>query len=60
MRDKSYDGETYKKRSVCEGFVGALTNWFGEDVPCSLDNTTTILYKSINRIDTLRLVVYLI
>ena len=40
IRDKSYDGETYKKRSVCEGFFGALTNWFGEGVPCFLDNTT--------------------
>ena len=41
IRDKSYDGETYKKRSVCEGFFGALTNWFGEDVLCFLDNITT-------------------
>jgi hypothetical protein len=40
IRDKSYDGDTYKKRSVCEGFFGALTNRFGEDVPCFLDNTT--------------------
>ena len=40
MQDKSYDGEKYKKRSICEGFFGALTNWFEEGVPCFLDNTT--------------------
>jgi hypothetical protein len=33
IRDKSYDGEMYQKRSVCECCFGALTNWFGEDVP---------------------------
>jgi len=26
IRDKSYDGEMYQKRSVCEGFFGAITN----------------------------------
>jgi len=40
IRDKIYDGEMYQKRSIYEGFFGALTNWFGEDVPCFLDNTT--------------------
>jgi hypothetical protein len=33
IRDKSYEGEMYMKRSIYEGFFGALTNWFGEDVP---------------------------
>ena len=32
IRDKSYDGDKYKKRSICGGFFGALTNWFGEGV----------------------------
>ena len=40
IRDKSYDGEMYQKRSVCEDFFGALTNWFGEGVSCFLDDTT--------------------
>jgi hypothetical protein len=40
IRDKSYDGEMYKKKSTCKGFFGALTNWFGEGVSYFLDNTT--------------------
>jgi hypothetical protein len=32
--------EKYKKRSIYEGFFGALTNWSGEYVPRFLDNTT--------------------
>ena len=40
IRDEIYDEEKYKERSVCEGFFGALTNWFGENIPCFLYNTT--------------------
>lgn len=40
VRDKIYDNEIYKDRSICEGFFGALTNWFGEKVPCFLYETT--------------------
>jgi hypothetical protein len=54
IRDKSYGGETHKKWSICGVFFGALTNWFGKDVPCFLDTTAMILYKSTNRIGTLR------
>lgn len=40
VRDEEFDEETYKHRSVCEGFFGALTNWFGSHVPCYLIETT--------------------
>jgi len=40
IRDRLFKDEIYKRRSVCEGFFGALTNWFGDSVPCFLDETT--------------------
>ncbi len=39
IRDTIYNEEEYKERSICEGFFGALTNWFGERVPCFLVDT---------------------
>jgi hypothetical protein len=40
IRDEIYDDEIYKDRSICEGFFGALTNWFSGRVPCFLYKTT--------------------
>lgn len=40
VRDRLFNEEIYKRRSVCEGFFGALTNWFGGRVPCFLEETT--------------------
>ncbi len=40
IRDRLFNDEIYKRRSVCEGFFGALTNWFGDRVPCFLFETT--------------------
>jgi hypothetical protein len=40
IRDRLFNDEIYKRRSVCEGFFGAMTNWFGDRVPCFLDETT--------------------
>jgi hypothetical protein len=40
IRDEIYDEEKYRERSICEGFFGALTNWFGGNVPCFLYKTT--------------------
>lgn len=40
VRDEIYDEGKYKERSICEGFFGALTNWFGGRVPCFLYKTT--------------------
>ncbi len=40
IRDRIFNREIYKHRSVCEGFFGALTNWFGDRIPCFLEETT--------------------
>jgi hypothetical protein len=40
IRDKLFDEDLYEDRLICEGFFGALTNWFGKNVPCYLDATT--------------------
>ncbi len=40
IRDRLFNDEIYRRRSVCEGFFGALTNWFGNSIPCFLDETT--------------------
>ncbi|HPO89441.1 MAG TPA: transposase [Methanothrix sp.] len=40
IRDRIFNSEIYKHRSVCEGFFGALTNWFGDRIPCFLEETT--------------------
>jgi hypothetical protein len=40
IRNEIYDEEEYKERAICEGFFGALTNWFGDEVPCFLSKTT--------------------
>jgi hypothetical protein len=29
----------YRRRGVCEGFFGALTNWFGDSIPSFLRET---------------------
>ncbi len=39
IRDELFDEELYEDRLICEGFFGALTNWFGKNVPCYLDAT---------------------
>ncbi|MBW9222224.1 hypothetical protein KKP97_04155, partial [Methanothermococcus sp. SCGC AD-155-C09] len=36
IRDKIFDKNEYKKRGICEGFFGAITNWFGDRIPCFL------------------------
>lgn len=40
IRDRIFNREAYKHRSVYEGFFGALTNWFGDKIPCFLEETT--------------------
>jgi len=40
IRDRLFNEEIYKRRSVCEGFFGAITNWFGDRVSCRLIETT--------------------
>ena len=40
IRDELFDEDLYQDRLICEGFFGALTNWFGKNVPCYLDATT--------------------
>ena len=39
IRDEIFDKKKYKRRGICEGFFGALTNWFGDKIPCSLVET---------------------
>jgi len=39
-RDEVFDEEVYKKRSICEGFFGALTNRFGGRLNTFLESTT--------------------
>jgi hypothetical protein len=33
IRDRIFDRQKYRRRGVCEGFFGALTNWFGDSIP---------------------------
>jgi len=40
IRDEIFDKDKYRRRGICEGFFGALTNWFGDKIPCSLVETT--------------------
>ncbi len=40
IRDRLFNEEIYKRRLVCEGFFGALTNWFGDRAPCLLIEST--------------------
>ncbi len=40
IRDRVFDREKYRRRGICEGFFGALTNWFGDRIPCFLRETT--------------------
>ena len=40
IRDRLFNEEIYDDRAICEGFCGALTNWFGNRVPCFLRTTT--------------------
>ena len=40
IRDKIINGKIYEKRSIREGFFGALTNWFGDKTLHFLDNNT--------------------
>ena len=39
IRDRIFDKDKYRRRGICEGFFGALTNWFGDEIPCSLIET---------------------
>ena len=39
-RDEVFDEEVYKKRSICKGFFGALTNRFGGRLNTFLESTT--------------------
>ena len=39
IRDMISDKKKYKRRGICEGFFGALTNWFGDKINCSLVET---------------------
>jgi hypothetical protein len=33
IRDRIFDRMKYRRRGVCEGFFGALTNRFGDSIP---------------------------
>jgi len=39
IRDRIFDKDKYMRRGICEGFFGAITNWFGDEIPCSLMET---------------------
>jgi len=39
IRDRIFNREKYRRRGICEGSFGALTNWFGDKIPCSLVET---------------------
>ena len=39
IRDEIFDKDKYRRRGICEGFFGALNNWFGDKIPCSLVET---------------------
>ncbi len=39
IRDEIFDKDLYKRRGICEGFFGALTNWFSDRIPCFLVET---------------------
>jgi hypothetical protein len=39
-RDKIFDKNVYKKRSICEGFFGGITNRFGDRLNTFLESTT--------------------
>jgi len=42
IRDRIFDKEKYRRKGICEGFFGALTNWFGDRIPSSLVETAVI------------------